>query len=100
MLPLTRLKRKASRLSGPQQRIPGYLDRTEPPVLVADSTGVVHAFAYQQIGNPDDGRQIGIIYSSWTYEDGWTLPTDIILSPVKNQARVMDVYLDPGGSST
>jgi hypothetical protein len=81
----------------PQQRIPGYLDRTEPPVLVADSTGIVHAFAYQQIGNPDDGRQIGIIYSSWTYEDGWNLPTDIILSPVQNQARVMDVYLDPGG---
>jgi hypothetical protein len=57
----------------------------------------VHAFAYQQVGDPDEGKEIGIIYSTWTYEAGWTLPNDIILSPIKHQARVMDVYLDNEG---
>jgi hypothetical protein len=81
----------------PQQRIPGYLDSTEPPILVSDPAGIVHAFAYQQVGDPDEGKEIGIIYSTWTYEAGWTLPNDIILSPIKHQARVMDVYLDNEG---
>jgi hypothetical protein len=80
-----------------QQRIPGYLDRTEPPILIADSTGMVHAFAYQRVGNPDLRSEVAIIYSTWTAERGWTLPTDIVLSPIKQQARVMDVYLDPQG---
>jgi hypothetical protein len=81
----------------PQQRIPGYLDRTEQPILIADSMGIVHAFAYQQVGDPDERRERAIIYSTWSIENGWTLPTDIILSPIKHQARVMDVYLDPQG---
>jgi hypothetical protein len=77
-----------------QQRIPGYLDDTEPPVLVVDKSGVVHAFAHQQVGDIQQGREIGIIYNTWTYENGWTLPLDIILSPIKQQARVLGVFLD------
>jgi hypothetical protein len=80
-----------------QQRIPGYSDRTEPPILLPDSTGVIHAFAYQELNEPGEMREVGIVYSQWSYEDGWTTPVDIILSPIKRQARVMDVYLDPQG---
>jgi hypothetical protein len=81
----------------PQERIPGYLERTEPPILVLDPTGIVHAFAHQQVGDPDDHNEIAIIHNTWTYERGWTLPTDIILSPIRQQARVMSAYLDSEG---
>jgi hypothetical protein len=88
---------EASLVWTPQQRVPGYLNRTQQPILIADPMGVVHAFAYQQVGDPDERREVAVIYSTWSYENGWTLPTDIILSPIKQQARVMDVYLDPQG---
>jgi hypothetical protein len=81
----------------PQQRIPGYLERTEPPILVVDPAGTVHAFSYQQVGDPDGRSQIAIIHSTWTYQSGWTLPNDIILSPIRNQARVVDVFMDSSG---
>jgi hypothetical protein len=94
---LAESQERSSLTWSPPQRIPGYLERTEPPILVVDPTGIVHAFAYQQVGDPDDHNQIAIIHSTWTYERGWTLPNDIILSPIRNQARVMDLHMDSTG---
>jgi hypothetical protein len=79
----------------PQERIPGYDDETEPPSLIADPNRTVHAFAYQQIG--DEGKEIAITYNQWTVKDGWTPPIDVLLSPIKHEARVPSAFLDQAG---
>jgi hypothetical protein len=76
----------------PQQQIPGYKPVTLPPYLIADQNHTIHAFAAQQVG--DEGNQIGIIYSQWTLEQGWTFPVDILLSPFKNRALMLAGFLD------
>jgi hypothetical protein len=78
-----------------QQQIPGYADETAPPILIADRTGIVHAFSYQQMGS--GGKEIAIIYSFWTPDQGWSSPIDILLSPLKNEARLLSVFLDKKG---
>jgi hypothetical protein len=78
-----------------QQRIPGYNNDTNPPVLIADQNRTVHAFTSQQVG--DNGKEIAVVYSQWTPEQGWTDPVDILLSPIKNEARLLSVFLDKTG---
>ncbi len=77
----------------PPQRIPGYEDDAEPPILIADQNHTIHAFNYQQVGQGE--KEIAIIYSQWSPEQGWTRPNDVVLSPLKHEARVMGAYLDP-----
>jgi hypothetical protein len=79
----------------PQQRIPGYNDDAEPPYLIADQNRTVHAFASQQVG--DEGKEIAITYNQWTVAGGWTPPIDILLSPMKHEARVPRAFLDQAG---
>jgi hypothetical protein len=79
----------------PQQRIPGYDDGTSPPVLIADRNGTVHAFSYQQARS--SAQEIAIIYNTWTLGQGWSLPNDILLSPLKHAARLLGVFLDDKG---
>jgi hypothetical protein len=74
------------------QRIPGYDDNAAAPFLLADGTGLVHAFNSVQIG----GATV-IVYSQWTRTGGWTTPIDIVLSPWANQARLIGAYLDSAG---
>lgn len=75
--------------------IPGYGSETNPPLLIADQDNTVHAFASQWVG--DEDPLVAITYNRWTPEDGWTEPVDVLLSPIKEQARVLDVYLDQKG---
>ena len=78
------------------QRIPGYTIDIDnlPPDLIADRNNTVHSFASEWI--EDGGRQLVIVYSSWTLDGGWTKPVDIIISPVK-EARILGVALDDFG---
>ena len=78
------------------QRIPGYTIDVDnlPPDLIADRNNTVHSFASEWI--EDGGRQLVIVYSSWTLDGGWTKPVDIIISPVK-EARILGVALDDFG---
>ena len=82
----------------PQERIPFYDDLIlEPPHLIADSTGAVHAFNAQTI---EDGRGAAIMHRRWTVEQGWNTPVDVILAPVNEiKARNMQlgVTLDENG---
>jgi len=79
-----------------QDRIPFYDDLIlEPPQLIADSSGVVHAFNAQVT---DSGA--AIMYRHWTVDKGWTIPTDVIIPPNNEiQARniPLDVSLDENG---
>ena len=79
----------------PQQRIPGYFDRTLPPYLIADQNRTVHAFTSQKYGDGADSQVI-IVYNRWTMAQGWTKPVDILISPVY-EARIMGVLLDQSG---
>lgn len=80
----------------PQQTIPNYhLETAEPPYLIADQNRTVHAFSHQQVGEGE--KEIAIIYNQWTLENGWTRPVDILLSPIKHQARLLGATLDEVG---
>jgi hypothetical protein len=81
----------------PQQRIPGYDDSTEPPILIADQDNIVHAFSSQWMGASNTQSALAIIYSQWTLKQGWTQPNDILLSPLKQIAQILDVFLDQSG---
>lgn len=80
----------------PQQRIPGYADDMEPPVMIADQNQTVHALAAQRID--DDDSEVVITYNQWTLKNGWTKPNDILLSPLKNSAQIASSFLDTRGT--
>lgn len=81
----------------PQQRIPGYENSTEPPILLADRDNIVHAFTTQWMGTKNSQSEWAIIYSKWTLDQGWTQPNDILISPLKQIAQILDVFLDQSG---
>ncbi len=78
----------------PDQRIPGYLEDTYTPILVADQNRTVHAFASQWVGTFP--RQLAIVYRQWSLMGGWTKPVDIILPPI-GDAQIQGAYLDSLG---
>jgi hypothetical protein len=75
----------------PDARVPGYLDDTFTPFLVADRDRTVHAFASQWIN--DGSRRLAIVYRKWSLSFGWTKPEDIILAPTGN-AQILGAFLD------
>ncbi len=91
------LTAESENLWAPQSRVPGYRGDTNPPLLIADQNRVVHAFAYQQLVDDEREKMVGIIYSQWSVKEGWTNPNDVLLSPAKDDARVMSVCLDQNG---
>lgn len=96
--PLSRALSQAVSPWLPAQRIPGYEAETWPPLLLADGNKTVHAFSYQWL---DDSGGVGgraIHYNKWVSDQGWTAPIDILLSPLKFDARLLDVYLDNSGT--
>jgi hypothetical protein len=76
----------------PDERVPGYLDDTFTPFLLADRNRTVHAFASQWVNNK--GRRLAIVYRKWTLLGGWTRPVDIILSPTDGGANFLGAYID------
>ena len=65
----------------PAMRVPGYLDDTFTPYLMADRSGIVHAFANQWVD--DDHGLLAVVYRQWTINRGWTPPVDILLLPAR-----------------
>lgn len=78
----------------PDARVPGYLDDTFTPYLVADQNHAVHAFASQWVG--EEEPQLAIVYRQWSLEGGWTPPNDVLLAPNGN-ALIGGAFLDQAG---
>jgi len=78
----------------PDERVPGYLDDTFTPFLVADQNRTVHVFASQWVGISP--RQLAIVYRQWSLTGGWTKPVDIFL-PFAGQAQIQGAFLDSSG---
>jgi hypothetical protein len=76
------------------QKVPGYLDDTFTPFLLADQNRTVHAFASQWID--DGGRRQAIVYRRWSLASGWTRPVDVLLAPSGN-AAFLSAFLDASG---
>jgi len=76
----------------PDAKVPGYLDDTFTPFLLADHNRTIHAFTSQWIQN--DGRRRAIVYRQWSLAGGWTRPVDILLAPTGNDANFVGAYLD------
>lgn len=81
----------------PQQRIPDFHPATDSPILVTDQNRTVHAFSSQWLGQDEDDAVRAIMYNQWTLEGGWTLPIDILLPPIKTEARIKGAFLDQSG---
>jgi hypothetical protein len=84
----------------PVAAIPQFSADALPPHMVADENRTVHAFASLPLSDdPSDpgAEERGIFYRQWTPDGGWTPANDILLTPLKQQARVKDVYLDNAG---
>ena len=79
-----------------EQNIPGYHSESWPPILLADRNKTIHAFSSQWVGE-EVGSTRAIVYNQWTLSGGWTEPVDILLSPIKNDARLTDAFLDQNG---
>jgi hypothetical protein len=78
----------------PDQRVPGYLDNTFTPYMVADQNQTVHVFVSQIIS--EETFQKGIVYRQWSLSGGWTKTTDILLSP-SGDAVIQGAFLDKRG---
>jgi hypothetical protein len=76
----------------PDEKVPGYLDDTYPPALIADHNRTVHAFTSQWVYT--EGRKLAIVYRQWTLNGGWTRPVDILLSPIGGDANFVGAFLD------
>jgi hypothetical protein len=79
------------------QQIPNLDDETVRLVLVPDQNRTVHMFTSQWIGEDEGRPQRVIMYSQWSLEGDWTELNDIILPPIKQEARVLDAFLDSSG---
>lgn len=80
----------------PVQSIPGYERDNLPPYMVADQNNTVHAFTTNNFGTRLEPDRV-IVYSNWGFDQGWSYPTDILISPIRNQARLQGVFLDDDG---
>lgn len=85
------VKADVTRQWTPDARVPGYLDDTFTPFLVADRNRSVHAFASQWIS--DVSRRLAVVYRKWSLSGGWTRPVDIILAPT-GDAKILGAFLD------
>lgn len=79
--------------SRPEQ-IPNYDPLSFPPLMVADSSGVVHALNVEAIS----ANRKAIFYRTWQPDQGWSTPIDIILLSINATYGVLqDLYLDAEG---
>lgn len=75
----------------PDARVPGYLDDTFTPFLLADQNRTIHAFASQWVVN--ESRRLAIVHRQWSLTGGWTRPVDILLAPT-GDAHLLGAFLD------
>ena len=78
----------------PDERVPGYLDDTFTPYLLADHNQTVYALATQRID--EEHRKLAIVYRQWSLEKGWTIPVDILLMP-SDDSQIFGAFLDSAG---
>ena len=78
----------------PDRKVPGYLDDTFTPFLVADQNRTVHAFVSQWIN--DGGRRWAVVYRKWSLAGGWTRPVDVLLAS-SGSATFLSAFLDDSG---
>jgi hypothetical protein len=92
-VPLTVAAQAFYQWSTPRQ-IPNYSTIARPPLLVADSSGNVHAFTHEVVvSNPG-----AIHYRRWRPDQGWSPPVDILIPVLGGgQQTVQGVYLDENG---
>ena len=90
------LNQQLNQWSSPQT-IPDYHPDTWSPILIPDRNRTVHAFTYQWLGEDQSDSRRAILYNNWSPETGWTEPVDILLSPLKNDARLTSALLDQNG---
>jgi len=76
------------------ERVPGYMDDTFTPFLIADQDGTVHALTSQWIENIKPRK--AVVYRRWSLVGGWTKPVDILLPP-KGNAEFLWAFLDSSG---
>jgi hypothetical protein len=74
------------------RRIPGLADDTDSPYLIADRNHTIHAFFSQWIEG-----DLAVFYTQRSTNGIWARPIDILLSPNKQQARVLGAFLDSNG---
>jgi len=76
------------------RKVPGYLDDTFTPFLLADQNRTVHAFTSQWV---DDGtRKLAVVYRKWSLAGGWTRPVDVLLG-FSGNATFLGAFLDVSG---
>ncbi len=83
---------RSNQWSSPKQ-IPGYGELAFPPYLVADQNRTIHAFNNQLVTRTDEA----IVYRKWTFDNGWTYPIDILLSPLPGAPQIHGIFLDRKG---
>lgn len=72
-----------------------YMDpAVNTPFLLADSSGVIHAFSSQKIAGTFSRV---IVYNRWQRDQGWSKPVDILISPLFDEAHAPAAYLDHHG---
>jgi len=86
---------KPARQWASDRKVPGYLEDTFTPFLLADQNRTVHAFTSQWI---DDGsRRLAVVYRKWSLAGGWTRPIDVLLAP-SGSATFLGAFLDVSGT--
>ncbi len=73
------------------RKVPGYLDDTFTPFLLAGQNQTVYAFTSQWIN--DGSRRLAVVYRKWSLAGGWTRPVDILLASTGN-ATFLGAFLD------
>jgi hypothetical protein len=79
----------------PPQRVSDVFARFWQLALVVDQNRTVHAFNHQDFDGSQavEGDSL-IVYTTWTLEDGWAAPVDILLPLEAGVIRVQDAWLD------
>ncbi len=94
LLPLALQAQLASNGWSIRQRIPGSHDQAGTPVILADSSGTVHAFLSQPL---EGSTQRAVFYSNWRLDAGWSFPVDVLLPQEGPAIAANGVVLDEQG---
>lgn len=74
-----------------QQQIPDYDLDAFAPNMVVDSAGTVHAFSVER---PFAEAPKDLFHRTWTPEEGWSDPNNVVLAPSSFPPTILGVYID------